>query len=51
MKQDDNNIKLLKILFEDGSIAITDNNKMLAFLEFLNQETIKQNNKKRGGLI
>lgn len=47
MKQDENNIKLLKILFEDGAIAITDNNKMLEFLEFLNQEYI--NNNKRGG--
>ena len=47
MKQDENNISLLKILFEDGAIAITDNNKMLEFLEFLNQEYI--NNNKRGG--
>lgn len=47
MKQEDN-IKLLKILFEEGEIAITDNNNMLEFLEFLNQETIKQNTKKRG---
>lgn len=47
MKQDENNIKLLKILFEDGAIAITDNGEMLEFLEFLNQEYI--NNNKRGG--
>ena len=46
MKQEDN-IKLLKILFEEGEIAITDNNNMLEFLEFLNQEYI--NNNKRGG--
>lgn len=45
---EEKNIKLLKILFEDGAIAITDNGEMLDFLEFLNQETIKQNNKKRG---
>lgn len=44
---EEKNIKLLKILFEDGAIAITDNNKMLEFLEFLNQEYI--NNNKRGG--
>lgn len=45
---EEKNIRLLKILFEEGAIAITDNNNMLEFLEFLNQETIKQNNKKRG---
>lgn len=44
---EEKNIKLLKILFEDGAITITDNNKMLEFLEFLNQEYI--NNNKRGG--
>lgn len=44
---EEKNIRLLKILFEDGAIAITDNNKMLEFLEFLNQEYI--NNNKRGG--
>lgn len=44
---EEKNIKLLKILFEDGEIIITDNNKMLEFLEFLNQEYI--NNNKRGG--
>lgn len=46
MKQEDN-IRLLKILFEEGEITITDNNNMLEFLEFLNQEYI--NNNKRGG--
>lgn len=44
---EDINLKLLKILFEEGAIAITDNEKMLEFLEFLNQEYI--NNNKRGG--
>lgn len=44
---EEKNIRLLKILFEEGEIAITDNNNMLEFLEFLNQETIKQNTKKR----
>lgn len=44
---EEKNIKLLKILFEEGEIAITDNNNMLEFLEFLNQEYI--NNNKRGG--
>lgn len=44
---EEKNIRLLKILFEEGEIAITDNNNMLEFLEFLNQEYI--NNNKRGG--
>lgn len=44
---EEKNIRLLKILFEEGEIAITDNGEMLEFLEFLNQEYI--NNNKRGG--
>lgn len=44
---EEKNIRLLKILFEEGAIAITDNGEMLEFLEFLNQEYI--NNNKRGG--
>lgn len=44
---EEKNIKLLKILFEEGAIAITDNGEMLEFLEFLNKEYI--NNNKRGG--
>ena len=43
---EEKNIRLLKILFEEGEIAITDNNNMLEFLEFLNQEYI--NNSKTG---
>lgn len=44
----DKNLKLLELLFKEGSITINNNVDMLEFLEFLNKETIKQNNKKRG---
>lgn len=44
---DAKNLKLLELLFKEGSITINNNGDMLEFLEFLNKETIKENNKKR----